>query len=81
MIKLKCSDCGKEISISSNQCPKCKCRKPFNGYAFSRKELIDMGLRGSVNFFNFQHRGGEIISQQPSKYSLMNNVLYIFKSI
>ena len=79
MIKLRCSNCEHEISISSNQCPKCQSRKPFNGYYFSRKELINMGLRGSTNFFNFQYRGGVIISNLPPKCSLMDNVLSLFK--
>ncbi len=60
MSMIKCKDCGKEISIRSKQCIHCGSDKPFNGYRFKRKELVDMGLSGYSDFSNFIDRGGKV---------------------
>lgn len=56
---LKCADCGKEISITSDKCPNCGSEKQFKGYTFIRKELVNDGLT-PTEMMKFQKHGGKI---------------------
>lgn len=67
---VKCKECDKEISISSKTCPNCGTNKQFKGYEFSRKELVDMGLKGYGDFKNYQDRGGKIKFSKTTKMIL-----------
>lgn len=60
MNTLKCKDCGKEISIRSKQCIRCGSDKPFKGYRFKRKELVNMGLSGYSDFSTYIDNGGKV---------------------
>lgn len=56
---LKCADCNKDISITSDKCVNCGSEKQFKGYTFFRKELVDDGLT-PIEMMRFQKHGGKI---------------------
>ena len=72
---LKCADCGKEISISSDKCPNCGSEKQFKNIIFDRSQLVREGA-STMDMMNFQKHGGKIKVAFIKKF--MKIIGYIF---
>jgi len=74
---LKCADCGKEISISSDKCPYCGSKKQFKGYTFSSKEIRSMGLTRVGEINTFQKCGGKIKIVNWKKFFKIIGIIFL----
>lgn len=75
---LKCSDCGKEVSINSEACPNCGSKQQFKNHVFMRKELSKDGVSSS-EMMNFQKHGGKIkLLSKKAKYIIAGLIVGYF---
>ena len=60
---LKCNECKNQISATARSCPHCGSKRQFVGCLFTRKELIEMGVKHTMDFYNYDVGGGKIKSK------------------